>query len=187
MDDGGVATEAQLYGDGASTFFVLHVRSPPLPGRAADWQADVAALATAAGVARVLVLGSVDAAARRDAHLGGNDGRAPPVAVVGAASDPALLTAAGVPPLIDGEFDPPRAERRLPPWRLLGAAEAGEGEGGAPPTLALLAYATDGDNRADAAALATAAAGVLGVEAPAKGWAAPGAWGAAYGAAARVV
>lgn len=179
VDDGGVATEAQLYGRPGDSFAVLQVRAHPLPGRAAAWQADLAALATLAGVSRVLVPASVPACGRTDAHLAHT-----PTAVVGATAGAGAALPHGVPQLPpDDEYDVPREARRLPPWRLLAAADSG----GCPPVVALLAYASDGDNAGDALALVAALASALALETEPKVWKAPAAWGAAYGAAARVV
>ena len=86
----------------------------------------------------------------------------------------ARAEACGVSPLPsdDDEGGTPRSRRTRPaspaqraqasPWPLLAVAKSGA----APPTLALLSYATEGDNAADAVSLAAAAAGVLGVEPP---------------------
>ena len=179
VDDGGVATEAQLYGRPGDTFAVLQVRAPPLPGRAAAWQADLAAFASSAGVARLLVPASVPACGRTDAHLSHT-----PTAVVGVAAGAGASLHPGVPQLPpDDEYDVPREARRLPPWRLLAAAEGGT----CPPVVALLSYASDGDNAGDAVALAAALAASLELEGQPKRWKAPAAWGAVYGAAARVV
>lgn len=179
-DGAGPATELQLHSAAASPIAVLQQRAPAAPGRATAHAADVVALARAAGVARLVVLGSVDAGARRDAGLAGPA----PVPVTAAGMCEELMSAAaaaGVPALVDGEFEPPRAERRLPPWPLLAsAAENG------PPTLALLAFASDGDNAADAVALATVAARVLLADAAPKAWTVPPAWRAVYGGGARV-
>lgn len=176
----GPATELQLHASPASPVAVLQQRAPAAPGLAAAHAADVVALARRIGAARVVVLGSVSAGARRDAGLAGPA----PVPVAAAANSESLLAeaaAAGAPALVDGEFEKPRADRRLPPWPLLAAAA-----GGGPPTLALLAYASDGDNAADAVALATVAARVLLNGAAPKTWTVPPAWRAAYGGGARV-
>jgi proteasome assembly chaperone 2 len=62
--------------------------------------------------------------------------------------------------------------------RLLAALAAPSPAAGAPPTAALLQFVLEGDNRGDAAALATAAAHAAGAVAllPRGGWAEPPSW-----------
>jgi hypothetical protein len=203
-----VAGPAQLYGREADGWAVLHQRSPAAPGRAAAHAAALAAWARAAGAASLLILGSIDARARRGVDLdgGGSGGAGPRALVHRVAAAPApghpaaaalaarAAAAAGSARLADIPGDPPFAEGRLPPWPLMRECEGGGGGGGgeaAPPScappppplpaLALLAFAAEGDNAGDAASLASGAAGVLGVGVPEGGWVAPRAWAALYG------
>ena len=201
-----MAGPAQLYGREADGWAVLHQRSPAAPGRAAAHAAALAAWARAAGAASLLILGSIDARARRGVDLdGGGSGGAGPRALVhrvapapghpaAAALAARAAAAAGSARLADIPGDPPFAEGRLPPWPLMRECEGGGGGGGgeaAPPScappppplpaLALLAFAAEGDNAGDAASLASGAAGVLGMGVPEGGWVAPRAWAALYG------
>lgn len=204
-------------------WILLQQRAPDALGSSHAAARALGAWAKTSGISRILVLASVDAADRGDAAL---DPASPfpsgPKTLAFVASGGGALgewTAAAesrgagpLPPDEEGQGRaashetglPPRGERRLPPWPLLAAAKSGA----APPTLALLSYATEGDNAADAVALAAAAAGVLGVEPPpsecpaaaaaaappaasssGRGgtipvsgpWRAPAAWAAAYG------
>ena len=182
-----LAGPAQLYGRDSDSWAVLQVRSPAAPGRAAAFAAYLAAWARSTGVASLLILGSVDARARRGADLEGSGGGAPRALVHRTApeeGEPAAAlaakatTAAGSVRLADVPGDPPFSEGRLPPWPLLRECESG-----APPlpALALLAFAAEADNEGDARLLTTGAAGVLGIGEPTGGWVAPRAWVALYG------
>lgn len=219
-----LSTELELFSptsssssSSSSEWVLLQQRAPDAQGSSRAAAAALGAWAKKNGIAKILVLASVDAADRRDAALNAsNSSFSGPKTLAFVASEvgaalgewTARAESCGASSLPSEEEEeerkassshetglPPRGERRLPPWPLLAAAKDGAG---APPTLALLSYATEGDNAADAVALAAAAAGVLGVEAPsstskdssssAKGtipvsgpWRAPAAWAAAYG------
>ena len=230
-DEGGrerLSTELELFSPPSSSsgssseWVLLQQRSPDAPGSSRAAAKALGGWAKASGIEKILILASVDAADRRDAALNSSsDPSSGPKTLAfvasggaalgewtakaescGAASLPAEEEEGGNAALSSHETGlPPRGERRLPPWPLLAAAK----DGAAPPALALLSYATEGDNAADAVSLAAAAAGVLGVEVPStkdaaaaaapapsapfsKGtipvsgpWRAPAAWAAAYG------
>jgi hypothetical protein len=196
LDDGpaALAGACQLYGRERDAWAVLHVRSPAAPGRAAAAAESLAAWARTAGVRGLLVLGSVDARARQGGAGGGAGGglvhRAVPEGGEGGGAGPleAAATAAGSTRLPDVPGDPPFAAGRLPPWPLLRACEGAAASGGAAadgsaaplPALALLVYASEGDNAGDAVALVKGAAAVLGVDGQTE-WRAPRSWGAAFG------
>lgn len=227
-----LSTELELFSPPSSSFsssssswVLLQQRSPDALGSSRAAAKALGAWARASGIEKILVLASVDAADRRDAALSsGSDSSVGPKTLAFVASSPAGAAAAlgewtakaescGATSLpseveeaaLSSSHEtglPPRGERRLPPWPLLAAARDGAA---APPALALLSYATEGDNAADAVSLAAAAASVLGVEVPpatkdaassssaasfSKGnntipvsgpWRAPAAWAAAYG------
>ena len=163
-----------------SALATLPTAFPPPPAlRQAAFATALVDLARRHGVARLVVLASVDARARGDAQLLGGDG---PQGLGHRATDPdlaKLAEAAGAPALADAPGDPPLDAGRLPPWPVLRAAAAG-----GPPALVLAAYASEGDNATDAKRLVGAAATVLGVVGVAA-WTPPGAWAAAYGGGAR--
>ena len=204
----------------SSGWVLLQQRAPDAPGASRAAARALGAWAQKSGISKILVLASVDAADRRDAALSSSPSSSGPKKLAfvwsGGAAEfkewAARAESCGASSLPSEEEEqqrasshetglPPRSERRLPPWPLLAVAND---SAVAPPPLALLSYATEGDNAADAVALAAAAAKVLGVEVPAsassnasastsaafskKGtipvsgpWRAPAAWAAAYG------
>lgn len=230
-DDGGrerLSTELELFSppkssstssSSSGSWVLLQQRSPDAPGASRAAAKALGAWAKTSGIKNILVLASVDAADRRDAALSSPSPSSGPRTLAFVAAGEGLEGMAagaesrGASALPSEDEDeegssshetglPPRGQRRLPPWPLLAAAR----DKGAPPALALLSYATEGDNAADAVALAAAAVGVLGVRVPpsvdssssnasaavppsSKGtisigagpWRAPAAWAAAYG------
>lgn len=221
-----LSTELELFSlpsssssSSSDSFLLLQQRASDAPGASRAAAKALGAWAKSCGIERILVLASVDAADRRDAALSSSPFSGPKTLAFVSAGGGALggmiarAEACGVSPLPSDDDEggegktssshetglPHRSERRLPPWPLLAVSKD---DSAAPATLALLSYATEGDNAADAVSLAAAAASVLGVKVseesssssktaavvPQKGtisiagpWRAPAAWAAAYG------
>jgi hypothetical protein len=171
----GVLTLAlELYTDAARSLAVLQQRAPAVRGGQRALAAETAAWAAKAGFARVILLAGLENALQREAQIGAAVFRfagawAP--AAPGAPTPESLEWTA-----LERESDGgvALAESRVPPWPLLGACAA------ARPTLALLLFASEGDNAGDAAALADKAAALLAL--PPTPWRAPLSWASAFGA-----
>jgi hypothetical protein len=176
---GALTTALEAYCDGGSRTALLQQRAPAARGAQRALAADVAAWADRAGFGRVLVLAGLEAA---HATQVGPDGAfryaAPP------AGGPAWPPASGAPTpqqlgwvALEGDTLGGVALRdaRAPPWPLL-AACAAKGA----PALALLRFASEGDNAGDAAELAERCCELLALRRDGP-WRAPAAWAAAFG------
>ncbi len=137
------------------------------------------------------MLGSIEAGFRRDAQLAGPQLRwwAPADAGASSALVQRCQAASGLLQLEGSFFDDRALEaRQLQPWPLLRElAAAGV------PCAALLSFSTEGDNVAEAFGMATAAAAVAGLQAPAAAggeapageqqWMPPPSWQHVFGSA----
>lgn len=158
---------------------VLQHRSPPARGRASEHAAFIASFAAGAGVSEVILLASANAAGRQDAHLSRQGGPfagvrfALAAGVRPTAADAA--TAAGIKPLegcdADGVWQEAGADIPfLPLARPSGFVRAAfDGLSGKVPAMLALMFAHEGENSADAAALACVGAHVAGVDVGGKG------------------
>lgn len=186
----GLASALEVYrapGDGVA---VAQQRSAAVPGTQVPYARRLAAFLKAAGVEQVLVLGSIEAGFRRDAQLAGPQLRWWAPADAGSS---ALMQrcqdAVGLLQLEASFFDDrPLDARQLQPWPVLRElASAGVS------CAALLSFSAEGDNVAEAFGMATAAAVVAGLQAPAatggegtaapQQWVPPPSWQHVYGSA----
>jgi len=179
---GALTSALEAYADAASRTAVLQQRAPAGRGCQRALAADVAAWADRAGFGRVLVLAGLDAAQAALAAQVGPAGAfrfaAPPAGGPAWPGAPAPAALGWLP--LEGAAlgGVALADCRSPPWPLL-AALAQRGA----PALALLRFASEGDNAGDAAQLAERCAELLELRGGPP-WRAPLAWAAAFGAVA---
>jgi hypothetical protein len=178
---GVLALPIELYALPARRVALLQQRAPAVRGAQRALAQEVAAWAERAGFARVVLLGGLDASlARTPAQMGAAAFRyaAPHGAFVPAPEGGAAPAALGWTALECDELaGVPLAHSRVPPWPLLAAL----GAAGLRNAVALLLFASEGDNAGHAAALAEHAAALLGL-AHNGPWRAPLSWRAAFGA-----
>mmetsp|Transcript_13676 Transcript_13676/g.34449 ORF Transcript_13676/g.34449 Transcript_13676/m.34449 type:complete len:258 (-) Transcript_13676:352-1125(-) len=175
---GKLAVEMELYGaDGG--VFVLQQRSPPVVGCQRLFAAELMDWVAASGFAKLVVLASIDSALREDLQITGPQLR---YVATGGAEEDARCAAMGLQALQAGEGRDgiEESQLRIAPWPLIQEARHRGAD-----SLALLAYASEGDNVPDAMHMASAAVQYLGMvppeEAAAFRWELPGSWCNLYG------
>ncbi|GMK58531.1 hypothetical protein CspeluHIS016_0505630 [Cutaneotrichosporon spelunceum] len=177
-DDGLVTGGVELHGTLTGDLFVLLQRAPTLKAKKEEHVAQIAEAVKDAGAA--IVLASLDAANQDDAQL-----LAPIQSILPpkTPTHPALKRVANLPPLrltLDPNAAPSAGSKSYPPFlpgagltrRLLGALAD-------QPSGAIAEWVVEGDNRADAHALAHALMGVLGIEVELRE---PASWAGLFGA-----
>jgi hypothetical protein len=178
---GALATALEVFAAPVGGLAVVQQRSPAVRGAHRALATELAAWAARAGVSRVVALAGVDP--RAGAHVPSLVGAAPFRYNVNAAWTNAL-PADWLALETDTLGGVPLPECRSPPWPLVQACtHAGM------PAAALLLFATDGDNAASAAELASRCHQLLPGASSAGGgappnWRAPASWRVAFGAAA---
>eukprot|EP00887_Chlorella_sp_A99_P000755 scaffold5.g755.t1 len=186
---GRLAMALELYALPGGGAFLLQQRAPAAPGLQRALGERLAAWAADSGFRQVVVLGSLDAALRRDAQLAGSQLRWWAPAATSELRE--RCTAAGLAPLEAGWFaERAEEEHLLPPWPALVQLRLQQHTGG-PAVAAVLIFAAEGENLADAHQLAAAAARVAGL-APGEGggeprWVPPQTWQYVFGRAPVIV
>ncbi|KFM27140.1 Proteasome assembly chaperone 2 [Auxenochlorella protothecoides] len=157
VKDAGPALAMEVYRSG--DLVLLQQRAPVAAGCQSHFAQSIASWAQEQGVAQVLLLGGLDATLRRGEQLDGAQQLRYWQAGEGVLSG--ALHAGAVPPLEESWWEEQALrEWSLPPWPLAAAcADLGL------PVAALLRFAAEGNNAADAVELAGAAAEALGLAA----------------------
>ena len=166
----------------AEPIFLVQQRGPVAPGLHQKFADDLVEWATKeAGVAKILILGSLDGRFRRDDQLTGSGLR-----YWSETTDlETLCTTAELRKLEEEYFEDKALEARvMPPWPLVKACkEAGV------PCAAVLAFALEGDNQQDGVKVASAAMKVVPALGAGTGgaeggkWKQPPSWKFAFGGA----
>lgn len=175
----GLAFSMELFSlPGNSNAFLLQQRAPVAPGLQQAFADALVSWAHSAGVAKIVILGSLDGSFRRDDQLQGSQLR-----YWVAGNDEELVKScnvtAGLSCLEEEWFaDKPLKERLTPPWPFIKACETA-----GVPCAAILAFVLEGENIPDAVSVANAAVKVVPAlgEAARAGWKQPPSWNYAFG------
>jgi len=161
-----------------SNTLLLQQRAPVAPGLQQAFADALVSWAQSAGIAKVLILGSLDGSFRRDDQLQGSQLR---YWVAGNDEDlvKSCSSTAGLSCLGEEWFaDKPLEDRLTPPWPLVKACGSAN-----LPCASILAFVLEGENIPDAVNVANAAVQVvpaIGAE-PTQGWKQPPSWKYAFG------
>jgi hypothetical protein len=175
----GLAFSVELFAlPGNSNTCLLQQRAPVAPGLQQAFAEALVSWAQSAGVAKMIILGSLDGSFRRDDQLQGSQLR-----YWVAGNDEELVklcsSTAGMSCLEEEWFaDKPLKERLTPPWPLVKACGSAH-----VPCASILAFVLEGDNIPDAVRVADVAVKVvpaLGAEGR-QGWKHPPGWKYAFG------
>lgn len=159
-----IALSLELYRAPGHKLFFLQQRSPVIPGRLRFFATHLGEWAKAQGFARVFIVGSIDAAIRKDVQILDRGLR-----FVSTDDDlSSWLVAAGLKELEEDLFEREEGERRVSPWPLVHRLRV---EGIV--ACCVLSFASEGNNVPNSLALAETLSGLLDLPLEKRDWKLP--------------